>query len=370
MNQRRSSPLAPAGAISVLAPWPRLDDWAGSKPKHPLRSDYEGLPGQRAALSVLEDVIVDLEAAGPPGLGGKRKQLKTASSWQDCLDIRTELLVAAKLLAAGIPFVFLPTTGSPQPDIEINSGALRLEVTNRWVPGRSSLEETLEAQLKGTGFTIGILCSTEPARITDDQRGQICDAVAAQVATGTAFTLEEDVVGTGGRTATLTITGTPGPAGAELVTWEVASAELTDHMADVEAYLRNKLTDIQKNAQAQAAATVLIIEASRTGNGWVRPDWVWDRKLQALLDSTVSNFVGLVVVFTDLVSRDLRAISAADASATPAIQTIIGEVQAALATPHPAPKVALLVRIWRRIRERFAARALERHLARLRNSPQ
>jgi hypothetical protein len=81
------------------------------------------------------------------------------------------------------------------------------------------------------------------------------------------------------------------------------SPELSAHAEDVEQFVRNAIGDkVEQSTRGDwPTDTVLVVDASRLGLGWLRPDSVWAGRLEAMdLPWTELPFSAVAVVFSDL----------------------------------------------------------------------
>lgn len=318
--------------------WPALARWVGTSPAHPLRSDYEGSIGQDIMLSILNDMMQDLDDAGLERLPSKRKRFARASTFEECMDARNEVLVADKLLLAGVGFEFLPEGGRPQPDIALLDMPLRLEITSRWTTQLSHLQAALEQDLAGSGFSVVISCSESPVRILPGEQRRIRDKVRVLVDAGEPFEFDECIGSWRFRQSCLRLrlAGTPaGTRDAAVVDWQITGAALSDHLGDVETLICDKLTDEAKSRQATDGPTMLIVEGSRAGQAWIRSDQVWKGVVHKLLQDADTKFVALGLMFVDNVNPDVRFYAAVHRGCPAESAAAVEAVEAAILTPTP-----------------------------------
>ena len=242
---------------------------------------------------------------------------------------------ASKLQATGIAFRFLPEKSTPQPDIELTDGSLNIEITNRWTTQTRHLQDSLEADLAGTDLAVEVRFAEQPARITPDEIARLRNKVAPLAVAGKPFSFTDRVGNPKLAQSSIDLEITGAPANADQtpssVTIVVTNAALTDHLADVETFIKNKLQDSEKNNQAAAAGpTLLIVEAARTGLAWIRPDNIWQASLQPLLDSAATNFVAIGVAIASTTSNDFRLVTVVSATCPPAARSAIAKVMGAL----------------------------------------
>jgi hypothetical protein len=115
---------------------------------------------------------------------------------------------------------------------------------------------------------------------------------------------------------TVGITTGTGIEGAEVVMnfgAEIGS-ELTDHLAEVDREIDNKI--VEKRRQAQKMPTVLLLDFSRVGVAWIRPGSVWISSLRSKLDNEPYVGLGLMVSSIDS-SLPLQLHAVFDPSAPP-----------------------------------------------------
>jgi hypothetical protein len=94
----------------------------------------------------------------------------------------------------------------------------------------------------------------------------------------------------------------PGGFGNGQVTLQIGAA-LTDHLTAVEKVILTAVTEKVEQSErgGWSADTLLVIDPSRLGTSWLRPDEVWAQRLAAIpipWDSTP--FLGVAVVFSSL----------------------------------------------------------------------
>lgn len=336
--------MAAAASPAVPDRWPTLTEWTRRNPNHPLRV-LRGKPSRAVLLDVWEQLLCDLQQANPARLASKRKNFSSANTIEECLQQRAEFLVATHLTKAEIAYEFLPEGGVPQPDIALLNPAtsgLRIEVTSRQTPSLEELRDELDMDLEGAGYQVEIQCEVAPVRISDAERESIRANVRGQATTGKPFRIVEGLkIGYPPVTVDMVISGVPAKdspeEAGEWVTYEVAGAELTDHMREVEMRIVGKLTEDAKNRQAAAAPTLLLVEASRTGLASIRPDWVWEGKLQSLLGKANTNFVAIGVLFADQASLEARAVVVRGADCPSNVVAAIDQVREAF---RPTPTYA------------------------------
>lgn len=100
--------------LDVATDLPALSGWMiGAPAAHPLLQVIEEVTKSGAAdsaglviLAAFDDIIAILETAAPDRLATERKDLRQARTFDDLFIVRAELVAAAKLARANIPFDF------------------------------------------------------------------------------------------------------------------------------------------------------------------------------------------------------------------------------------------------------------------------
>jgi len=304
--------------MDVASLCPRVTAWLSDAPAtHPLREIIDiatASPDPHSVefgiLAALEDIIVVLEQADPLRLAAERGDFQKARNFNDLLIVRAELVAAAKLARAGVPFEFGSRKGKPQPDLILKNCNLALEVKNRKLDGLRDLAGELntaltEANVAATihlGTAEWVLC------IKASERQDIIEQTLQRVSAGSAedfsVVLDHPWAATAKPSVTVQIFPHPPPVGSQRVFIQNAFAT-TGHFADVENEIVSVLTgDEQKMAQAQSIPTILLIDIGRAGMSWIRPERIWAAMLAARIPVTTP-FVGVAVMVPRITDRDV-----------------------------------------------------------------
>jgi hypothetical protein len=264
---------------------PALSKWIDSRAGHPL-ADPQLLP---AFVDSYEHIVAPLVKAAPRKLATRRKAFRAASTLDDLLEQRAELLIAALLLDAGL----LDAFGDPHPDLVCCSGALGLEVGTRWKDDVRLLHDRLEDRLTRDGhdITVHLEFSEKPLAIGEQGLSRIVERVAVA-----AWSLDE-AQSMRFEGAALRVDLTPAtPGEGARVVW-ATGFELDGHMAEAQREIANILQ--RKEHQARSMDTILLIDISRVGQSWLRPPANWQRALDAVLAPSDA-FAGLGVFFSPI----------------------------------------------------------------------
>jgi hypothetical protein len=243
-------------------------------------------PFGRDIAQALETILHDVEAAAPAGIRFKRTAFKQETN-DNLLNLRVELLAASLLARAGIGFDF----GRPHPDLVCHAEALGIEVATRNRDVVRVLHDRLEEALAELGIDVmaTIQFDHAPLWIPEDQTNGIVDAVVSAAQRGdlnVSFSEHGLRVGLFPEAST--------PAGRVFYN---RGGELGSYMEAIEREIQNKVEE--KRRQAGRMPTVLLIDISRLGMGWLRPPEVWANQL-ANRFLPPGDFLGLAVVASDL----------------------------------------------------------------------
>lgn len=286
--------------------YPTVQRWlASAEPDHPwkgLLADPSQAWGRDRILRPLEVILTTLEAAGPERLSSKRTAFGKDSNRPNVLNLRAELLFSYLLVGAGCPFAF---GGIGEPDLCCRSGPddqFWIEVTTRDRDDLRKLRDELETKLAELSVHVTLHI---PGRLMIIQR-QTRDATCARVLEGVANLGDDQGISValpevGGHAQCSRMAGVP--SGGVLI--DNSSSDLTDHAAAVERALLDVL--VTKTAQAARGEwdpmTLLVVDMSRAGLSWMRPEAVWPAIFARLeLDWSTLPFAGVVVGFSSLTS--------------------------------------------------------------------
>lgn len=259
----------------------------------------DGRPDSPSLLRPMERILASLDAAQPLRLAGKRRAFRNDLDETNALNLRVELLVGAKLAEAGITFEF---GGQGAPDltcVTFDEEPISLEVTTRSRDDLARLHDELEHLLAGVPVQVEVTGPRRPLAIAASDRQAMGERILASCAE----------LPSGGYTSVplpeidgLSICmGTP-PVGPGRVILNLGPA-LGDHMDEVTRELLNvmDLKTEQFSRNGWQRATLLVVDPTRLGLSWIRPESVWLGTLaQLMIDWTALPFLGLVVGFSSL----------------------------------------------------------------------
>lgn len=293
------------------AAWPTFRLWVGDSVAHPLRELLDaadaGSVQAAAVCAAWDDLLVQVEQAAPNRWQGKRKEFRQQTSYSETLSERSELLLAAGLVRAGVQFEF-GRPGQPQPDLVLEAG-LGIEVGSRCVDGAQQLAEEIQTvvDLGDESEHIQITFDVRPLAIREKLRREI----VALVRSGQEVDVEVLPVRGDQPAARVRITRTPS-SGPSVVETSIDNALLTPHLQDVEAEIKSKIIkDRRKVAQATSMPTVIVIDLARCGLAWLRPLRIWEQVLRGMLDED-DPYVAIAVMVTDLDSNGVQLAWAAN----------------------------------------------------------
>lgn len=287
---------------SARASFPMLTSWVASAPEANIWKEMlaDATGGRDFLLAPMERIAEVLESNPPNRLATKLKHLRNDLDLSNQLNLRVELLVAHLLVQAGMTVEF---GGTGEPDIRCSGTthpAVWLEITTRDRDDTARLRSELEVALAGAAVNVDLRLQRRMLIIPERDRVAISERILAQVRG----------IGCGFRTVSLPeIQGVaecqgicpPEPGGVVLS----LGADLTGQAASIERELQNVIRI--KTGQARRGGfdplTLLVVDASRLGLAWVRPEWVWEQVLSSVELSWDSiPYVGLVVAFTSMES--------------------------------------------------------------------
>jgi hypothetical protein len=248
-----------------------------------------------AALAIpLEEILAELVRAGPDHLASKRKDFRQDTV--QVLNMRAELNVGHTLARSGVAFAF---GGPGQPDYECTTdvGSVWVEVTTRARDDLSKLHDEIESSLRGHSVVVTLRLPRLVA-IPEEIRKTVCVQVRGAFE---AMTGPDSSVGLPGIEGAAWLT-TPSLFGGAHVLLDIGS-DLASHGAAVEqAALDTIALKVRQSARGGwPDDTVLVMDLSRLGMSWIRPDSVWGGRLEAMpLVWDQIPFGAIAVVFSDL----------------------------------------------------------------------
>lgn len=283
---------------SVASRYPVLGGWlSGAPANHPWAFLLESSDPHVAPLAeAMEAILADLEGANPVRL--PRKRAAFAQDIDGALNLRAELNVGSVLARSGCAFAF---GGDGEADYECPtpSGTAWAEVTTKSRDDLSRLYDELTEALRGHSVVAELRMAQRMLVIPEPQRRAACRRVVEAV---------EAMTGSYGSVALPEIEGgvtltTPSLFGGPHVVVDTSSPELTAHFKAVEQFVRNAIADkTEQSVRGHwSPDTVLVVDASRLGTSWLRPDAVWRARLEAMdLPWGALPFAAVAVVWSDL----------------------------------------------------------------------
>lgn len=283
---------AVAGGHPTLEAW--LQDTAAS---HPWRPFADGSATDPGIANALEMMLYCLEEANPPGLSGKRGAFRDPDLG-NVYGVRHELVLGYELLNAGFDIRF---GGNAQADIECRDGSSN----SIWIEARARAKDDsvlLHDEMKsahGQHSVLVILTMARTLAISVQERAAICSRVANAI----------DSMGTGTSTTTVDLPEVGGSAGIDAGSGLGPAVqmnfgpELDEHMKLIEMSIVSLIAE--KSAQSRRDGwtrdCLLVIDASRLGMSWLRPEVAWGDRLGAIaIDWANEPFVGVAITFGGL----------------------------------------------------------------------
>jgi hypothetical protein len=194
--------------------------------------------------------------------------------------------------------------GDAAPDIAcFTDPPFHIEVTSRARDDVRALHDQLQRTLIPRGVHVTL---TMPRRLAIPAlvRKRVCDGIVAEidVSDGRSRVTLEDLDGIARIEESAD--------GTTQVTLDIG-ASLTDHMAEVDRALLEVVA--RKTQQAERGGwsrnTLLLIDASRLGMAWLRPEAVWNGLLSlSPLDWSSTPFAGIGLIFPGLQSTPMRGV--------------------------------------------------------------
>lgn len=280
----------PTSVYPVLARW-----LAGSVDGHPvtglLAADD---PGAQRIVAVLEDILAAVERVAPTRVETKLREFRRDVG--GFLNLRAELNVGWQL-AQSTGFDF---GGPGQPDYELADRAGFVEVTTRSRDDLSRLHDELEEALRGRGVVVELRMPRSLV-ITEAARRAACERVVEVAGrfAGDSVPVALPEVSGSAVVAAHSLFGEVSQVVLDI------SPDLAGHVEAVERHVLGALSEKVEQAGrgGRDPDTVLVIDASRLGLGWLRPDRVWAGRLEAMeLPWASLPFGAVAVVFSDLMS--------------------------------------------------------------------
>lgn len=306
--------------IQVSTSFPILQDWMNRAPQqHPLADLITEATGNSPVdsfasviVAAFENIIEALEKAQPERLAGVRRDFRNATTTDDLLIVRAEMVAGAKLARAGIPFDFGRRNGATEPDLVLREMNLAIEVKARRLDGVQDLRTELAAALAGVTppVLVELRTDSQPLGIKADVRAKVVEDILQHARSQNFGTVVTEVdqpwsarkrllLHVGIRQAADLTSGSQ-----IIVTGGFWGNEPGPHLLDVENEVLATLEDQPKLRQANTKPTILLFDAARTGKAWIRPQPVWAQRLAMLLPDTTP-FVGAAVMTPTLDDPDV-----------------------------------------------------------------
>jgi hypothetical protein len=309
MSEPETSDLAVHTGLEAFDRW-----MEGADPQHflqthllPLVQDEQEREGVWLLFEVWNELFCILDEADPNRLDGKRGVFRKARTQEDLLALRAELVTAAKLALARVPFEF-GKQGKPQPDLVLSSYDLGIEVKSRRVDGLWDLHNELENKLSEVDapVTVHLAITERPLAIPKQKRQAVVNQVLGMVKVGRTGSFSADVGHPRSTRPNLTmhVQISPNPPVADGLRVFVGHGPLLgNHFADIETEVMAVLVDEQKVRQAESMPTILAVDIVRTGGPWLRSPAVWARALRDRL-SAETPWIGVAPILLNLASVD------------------------------------------------------------------
>ena len=289
--------MAPEGTSEEpTARYATLADWLSGAPSdHPWLPFLKSTAPEMAALTLpLDRILAEIVRAAPARLASKRKDFRRDTD--GVLNLRAELNVGHTLARSGVEFAF---GGPGQPDYECTTtgGPAWVEVTTRARDDLSKLHHEIETSLRGHRVVVTLRLPRLVA-ITKETRKAVCAQIQEAF---DAMTGPDSSVGLPGIDGQAWLT-TPSLFGSAHVVLDIGS-DLASHGEAVEkaAVDTIALKVEQSTRGGWPDDTVLVMDLSRLGMSWIRPDSVWGGRLEAMpLVWERIPFGAVAVIFSDL----------------------------------------------------------------------
>ena len=309
-----------------MSSYPILREWLqDAKPESPWLPFINGAAQDPGICDTLETILQCMEQVNPVGLASLRKRFADDDEG-NTFGLRTELNLGFHFAQSGVPFRF---GGTGQPDFYC---ALRPAI---WVEARTRgrddlrlLQRDLLLALGSASVTVTISMQRHLSISKGDRRAAIDGVVAALrdgVPTNSVSVYLPEIAGTAAIAAS--------PFGSASVFVAPITSELGDHMNEVEREVGNVVREKteQSTRNGWSSDTLLVVDGSRLGMAWLRPEEIWAGRLEALSPTwgTVP-FLGVVVMFSGLTSTSIRAFGIMDDGLDPSIQDSLDDVLGAI----------------------------------------
>jgi hypothetical protein len=184
-------------------------------------------------------------------------------------------------------------------------------VTGKTPEGVLQLYDAIEVALEPTpNASVHLVFSRYPVWVNHEHRERIVEqvvAIASQVdRTGTGGVFWEDVddrKNAGPIKIGIQVLPVPRLGQGFKISWETEAGDLSTPMSAVEHAVFAIGEEPAKRSQAASMPTLLAVDVSRIGAGWIRPPNVWAQMLRAGMPAAFP-FAGLAVVTPSLDQED------------------------------------------------------------------
>jgi hypothetical protein len=273
----------------------------------------------------METLLARLELANPGGLASLRKRFGDDDEG-NVFGLRTELVLGYHLATAGVPFRF-GDEGEPDFCCQGNP-EIWIEARMRGRDDIRLLLIEMKQALAGLSVAVSVNMARRLAISASDRSttiGRIVSALGGKVPSGPLTIHLPEVNGTA--------SVEPSPWGSPSTTFGATSSALGPHLSEVEREIGNVV--IEKTNQSLRDGwgpnTLLVVEASRLGTAWLRPEEMWRNRLTVLGPTWGSiPFLGVVVFFGGLTSTTIRAAGIFQDGLDPAVQASLDVVLLAM----------------------------------------
>lgn len=280
--------------------------------RHPSLSKlFEGAPAgefwcraNEPVLDCLEEIVGTVLAKKPPGFGKKLREFAAEANEQLPLNLRFELVIAARFIRYGIPFEF---GGKGQPDfrckIPSTGHTFLVEATTRTKNDVLKLIEEIEgcedhivgrAEIQIADRRLAI-----PLEARDRVRTQIWETLSRMKPNSSESVPLPELRGSAFCDR--------GPQD-DSISVLLRPLSITDEFVDdIERELFNVLGKEAKRRQAMVGPTLLVVDVGRLGLAWTTPEGIWETIISRLLIPWDElPYEGIVITLTGLTSLTVR----------------------------------------------------------------
>lgn len=284
--------------------YPVLREWLrGSKPSNPWVPFLDGTLKDPGFCAALEEILERLERKSPPGLGSLRKRFGDDDEG-NVYGLRTELLIGSHLAKAQVSFRF-GSTGEPDFCCETDPN-IWIEARMRGRDDLRLLQSELRVALQASSVDVTLTVERRLAISAENRQSTISTILAAVDGNGPSDELIRVPLSELAGTATIKSS----PLGVSSVAVGPATTELAQHMNEVEREIGNVVVEKSRQSLRNdwSQDALLVIDASRLGMAWLRPEEAWKGRLASIAPSWGEiPFLGVIVMFGGLTSNRIQA---------------------------------------------------------------